>query len=61
MQRRRTFLKLGTAGLLAWLAPRAAAVAAPMPRPLPAGNGMYLVNGWLLNAADLRRLGLDDR
>jgi hypothetical protein len=66
MQHRRTLLKLGTAGLFAWLWPWAAAGAAgtmagaALPRPLPAGGGMYLVNGWLLSEADLQRLGLDD-
>jgi hypothetical protein len=60
MQARRTVLKLAAAGLFAlawpWAAP-ARARAAP-PRPVPAGQGMYLVDGWLLSAADLARLGL---
>jgi hypothetical protein len=70
MQRRRTLLKLGLAGLAAapWPALRAeirpraaAAAAAPLPRPVPAGRGVYLVDGWLLGEADLRRLGLEAR
>lgn len=56
MQARRTVLKLGAAGLLVWAWPGAAARAA-LPQPVPAGHGMYLVDGWLLTAADLARLG----
>jgi hypothetical protein len=58
MQTRRTVLKLGAAGLLAWAWPEAAAAAPALPRPVPAGHGMYLVDGWLLTPADLARLGL---
>ena len=67
MHARRTLLKLAAAALAAALSPVAVAVRAPvlapgraLPRPVPAGGGMYLVNGWLLSADDLRRLGLDD-
>jgi hypothetical protein len=60
MQARRTVLKLAAAGLLAWVWPGAAPARAAPPRPVPAGHGMYLVDGWLLTASDLARLGLDD-
>jgi hypothetical protein len=60
MQARRTVLKLAAAGLLAWAWPGAgpARARAALPRPVPAGHGMYLVDGWLLTPADLARLGL---
>jgi hypothetical protein len=64
MQQRRTLLKLGIAGLVAalwpWTAAAHAAPSAALPRPVPAGGGMYLVNGWLLSESDLWQLGLDD-
>jgi hypothetical protein len=62
MHARRTVLQLAAAGLLAWAWPWAAPARAraALPRPVPAGHGMYLVDGWLLTAADLARLGLGD-
>jgi hypothetical protein len=59
--RRRRVLGLGAAGVVAgavaaiWPGPRAVAAG---PRPVRLGGGLYLVDGWLLSAADLRRLGL---
>jgi hypothetical protein len=61
LDRRRFLAAAGVAGLLGL--PAAAGAAAPLPVPGPGLRAvrlgdMYLVNGWVLTAADVRALGL---